>query len=148
MHGLTLDSLAWFNKADSNADALATQLTNEGYQVYFGNVRGTPNSRSFSSGADAVTNEQAYWDFSVTEIGENDVQTMVKKVYQDYKTRFSGACRKVQLVGHSLATSEILIGLSASANAANYVSHGVLLAPCPIPSTSDILGGAPYSDID
>jgi len=139
MHGLTLDSRAWFNKSVAG-DSLSTQLTKEGYQVYFGNVRGTPDSRSFSNGNDAVTNEQAYWDFSVTEIGENDVQTMVKKVYQDYAKRFDGDCRKVQLVGHSLGTVEILIALSASDKAENYVSHGVLIAPCPIPSNSSILG--------
>lgn len=111
-------------------------------------MRGTPNSRSFSSGADAVTNEQAYWDFSVTEMGEFDVEAMVKKVYQDYSSRFSGNCKKVQLVGHSLGTTEILISLSKSSGASDYVSQGVLLAPCPIPATDDILGGASYGDID
>jgi len=148
MHGLTLDSIAWFNKKDFAEKALATQLTDEGYQVYFGNVRGTPNSRSFSNGLDAVTNEQAYWDFSITEIGENDVQTMVKKVYQDYATRFDGDCRKVQLVGHSLATSQILIALSASDKADNYVSHGVLVAPCPVPSNAAILGGISFAALE
>ena len=81
MHGLTLDSVAWFNKKDASLESLGTQLTKAGYQVYFGNVRGTPNSRSFSNGADAASDEKAYWDFSVTEIGLNDVQTMVKLAY-------------------------------------------------------------------
>lgn len=111
-------------------------------------MRGTPNSRSFASGADATVNEQAYWDFSVSEIGEFDVQAMVKKVYEDYWARFDNTCHKVQLVGHSLATTEILISLAKSTQAAEYVSNAVLLAPCPIPSTNDILNGTSYSDVD
>lgn len=147
MHGLTLDSLAWFNKADPSAKALATQLTDAGYQVYFGNIRGSPNSRSFSSGADATSNERAYWDFSVDEMGKQDVPAMVKAAYQDYNTRFS-SCKKVQIVGHSLATTQMLISFSTSSGAADYVSNGVMLAPCPIPSTNDILQGASYSTIN
>lgn len=95
MHGLTLDSLAWLNKKDVSAKALASQLTDEGYQVYFGNVRGTPNSRAFSNGNDAATNELDYWKFSIQTIGEQDVKAMIKKVYQDYWARFDNTCRKV-----------------------------------------------------
>lgn len=81
MHGLAQDSLAWFNIFDPSKCALGTRLFDEGYQVYFGNVRGTPMSRQFSNGVDAGANESAYFDFTIDEIGDFDMQAMVKAAY-------------------------------------------------------------------
>lgn len=81
MHGLATDSLDWFNVETEDECALGTRLFENGYQVYFGNVRGTPKSRTFSNGMDALSNESSYWNFSLEEIGDYDLQAMVKAAY-------------------------------------------------------------------
>ena len=138
MHGLTLDSLAWFNVFTEDRCALGTRLFDEGYQVYFGNVRGTPNSRNFSNGADATINENAYWNFTLDEIGKFDMQAMVKAAYQDYRSvrTKDASCKKVSIIAHSLGTTEALIGLSQSDYAEEYISEAILLAPCPVPQVN------------
>ena len=133
MHGLPVDSLDWFNVFTTERCALGTRLFDEGYQVYFGNVRGTPHSRTFSNGADATINEGAYFDFTLDELGDFDMQAMVKAAYQDYSTRHEGDCKKVSIIAHALGTTEVLVGLSQSPYAKNYISKAILLAPCPIP---------------
>lgn len=66
---------------DPSKCALGSRMFDHQYQVYFGNVRGTPNSRTFSNGADATVNEAAYWDFTLDQLGNYDMQAMVKAVY-------------------------------------------------------------------
>ena len=39
----------------------------------------------------------------------------------------------MSIIAHGLGTTEVLVGLSQSAYAKNYISNAILLAPCPIP---------------
>lgn len=132
MHGLTKDSLDWFNVTDEERCALGTRLHDAGYIVYFGNVRGTVNSRTFMNGNDAETNAELFWRFSLSEIGNRDVRAMVQAAYRDF-LRFYDECRKVSIVAYGEGSAELLISLSRSTYAEYYVSQAVLLAPCPIP---------------
>lgn len=122
MHGLTKDSLAWFNLNDPQEMALGARLFYEGYQVYFGNVRGTPNSRRFRDGTDAQQDYQRYWDFTLWEHGRYDLEAMVYIAEKDFKRTNGNKCKKVSIVAHSLGTAESLLGLSVAPYANEYVS--------------------------
>jgi len=125
MHGLTKDSLAWFNMSDPDELALGARLFQEGYQVYYGNVRGTPNSRRFADGTDAQASQslyQEYWDFTLRDHATYDLESMVYIATKDYKRTNGNKCKKVAIVAHSLGTAESLFGLSVASRANEYIS--------------------------
>ena len=45
IHGFTTDSITWFDRSDENSFAVGTKLFQEGYDVWFANLRGTRRSR-------------------------------------------------------------------------------------------------------
>ena len=128
MHGFLNDSLTWFtNLSDENELAIGTQLFQEGYDVWFGNVRGTKNSREHLE-LDPEINHIKYWDFSVSEFGKKDLPAMLNTIKQNQDHEFK--CKKISYVGHSQGTMMAFYGLSHAPYASKYLSQFVALAPC------------------
>ena len=119
LHGITADSLTWFNRSDANNFAIGKLLAMQGYDVWFGNWRGTPYSRSHKTLLDIDgADEEAYWDFDNTTIADNDLRAMIKLV----KSK-SGTCQKITLMAHSYGCQVALNGLSGTRQdrADNYI---------------------------
>lgn len=92
VHGLqscAINYVAYLGK-----DSLAFMMADRGYDVWLGNVRGTPDSMNHTS-IDVQKNPKEYWDFSIHKIGYYDTPAMIDYILK--KTGFS----KLFYQGHS-----------------------------------------------
>jgi len=79
-HGFLTDSITWFTGlSDENELAVGSQLFLEGYDVWFGNIRGSRNSREHLT-LDADEDNDRYWDFSYPEFGTIDLPAMLANI--------------------------------------------------------------------
>ena len=90
--------MTWFVTNDDNEFAVGSQLFLEGYDVWFGNVRGTRFSREHLW-LDPDLDDDHFWDFSFPEFGLYDMPAMFKTIFDNSKS-----CKKITYVGHSQGT--------------------------------------------
>ncbi|XP_063992549.1 lipase member K-like [Diachasmimorpha longicaudata] len=100
-HGLaaSADCFVIFGKERS----LAHILSNAGYDVWLGNVRGGTYSRNHTT---LKPTDADFWDFSLDDYGLRDVPAMI-----DYVLETTGEST-LSYIGHSLGTTSILMLLS------------------------------------
>ena len=116
MHGYLTDSITWFGRSDYSELAVGAQLFQEGYDVWFGNIRGSRNSRRHLS-LDADCDNVDFWDFSYTEFGEYDLPAMIEGIIDQNKLEDETSCKKVTYVGHSQGSIMAFYGFSQLTNA-------------------------------
>lgn len=116
-HGLSTSSAIWTCNVGAENN-LAFFLSDEGYDVWLGNNRGTNYSRHlrFSSKQDE------YWDFSLDNLVE-DVKATV-----DYVCKVTNS-EKLYYVGFSQGTAQMFAALSESAELNTKVAYFAALAP-------------------
>ena len=78
LHGYTSGAITWFKRSDESLPVIASQLYEEGYDVWLGNSRGSRYSRKHDY-LDPDLEDEYYWDFDFNDMAENDVPAMVKK---------------------------------------------------------------------
>ena len=83
---------------DENELAVGSQLFLEGYDVWFGNIRGSRNSREHES-LDPDDDETEFWDFSYTEFGRYDLPAMLATIKENADEE--NPCKKITYIGHS-----------------------------------------------
>eukprot|EP01123_Difflugia_compressa_P012314 TRINITY_DN5216_c0_g1_i1.p1 TRINITY_DN5216_c0_g1~~TRINITY_DN5216_c0_g1_i1.p1 ORF type:complete len:467 (+),score=72.68 TRINITY_DN5216_c0_g1_i1:75-1475(+) len=97
--------------------SLAYFLVDLGYDVWLGNNRGVYNKHSKLS-----TNDEAYWDWNLHELGRYDFPALIKFVAQQTK-------QKVVYVGHSQGNAQAFVGFSLNPDIAQHVDLFVAMAP-------------------
>ncbi|XP_073821502.1 lipase 3-like [Musca autumnalis] len=103
-HGLFSCSDAWMGIGPN--DGIGFMLADAGYDVWFGNGRGTTYGRKHISRS---TNHPYFWRFSWHEIGHYDIAAMI-----DYALATNGQGQKsIHYVGHSQGTT-VFFALMAS----------------------------------
>lgn len=144
IHGLGADSSSWMKKTDEERETLGMQYAQEGYDVWYGNMRGSGPSRTHKLDyydADGWLHRDGFfWEFDYNDLAEEDLPAMIKKVYE-----VSGHCKKVTVIGHSLGATILPNGLSKSEHAKHYVSQAISMAPCFAPDFIGMGPGRPLS---
>ena len=136
-HGFLTDSITWLiNLTDDKELAVGSQLFLEGYDVWFGNIRGSRNSREHVY-LDPNENESCYWDFSFTEFGRYDLPAMLATIKENADEE--NACKKITYVGHSQGSIMAFSGLSEVRKPDKYLAQFVALAPCFIGNTNSYM---------
>ena len=139
---------------DGEGPSIAVQWANDGYDVWIGSARGSEGSRTTTDpgakdpeSADLAV-RAAFWDFTVWDIGLNDVPAFVDKVQ---KTRYSEsgdtACEKVQIVAHGTGVESTMIASERIEGFADRVNKVLSIASCPVMRTRvDWFNGLNNSD--
>ena len=78
IHGFSTDSITWMSQSDTDALTLASQLFEDGYDVWFANMRGSRRSRRHTS-MDPDSAEDDYWEFDLTDMAD-DVKAMIDRI--------------------------------------------------------------------
>ena len=104
---------------------IGSQLFEEGYDVWFANMRGSRRSREHIN-QDPDNRFDFYWSYSLTEMADYDIRAMI------YRIRYEedAGCKKVTIVAHSLGAMTTIISLSRAKYAQDYISQVVLMEPC------------------
>ena len=132
VHGFATDSVTWFNKSDDAKVIAAAQLFQQGYDVWFANMRGSEFSREHYN-LDADENDATYWSFDTKKKNEQDMKAIIRRIKE-----VSTTCRKITLVGHSVGGQAVTTALAASRYADKYVQQAVLLEPCWITNVDNL----------
>ena len=118
MAGAYYDSLGFFLASTSTPE----RLFNAGYDVWIANRRGTKYSQGHTT-TDLITDDpEEFWDWDVSEIGEEDVPALISEILE---TRFGEGsdCKKVSVLAYSTAANEASIALAAyPSTSADWVS--------------------------
>ena len=109
IHGYSSDGLTWFNRSDKEKSVVATQLYEEGFDVWIANIRGTRYSRTHRD-LDPAGDE--YWDFDFSNMAKEDLPAMIEKIFWHHEADVGPRCRKVTLVGHSQGGQMIVNALA------------------------------------
>ena len=110
LHDLYNDGMSWMNRSDQTPAAIPVRLYQEGgFDVYIGNKRGTAPSRTHETlDADA---DADYWNWSIDEVGANDIPAMISKI-QMLRAEEGLPAQKVTVITNSVSSAEALITLS------------------------------------
>jgi len=79
IHGFTSDSITWISQSDKEALALGSQLFEDGYDVWFANMRGSRRSRTHIS-EDPDSQDDDYWEYDLTDMANYDVKAMIDRI--------------------------------------------------------------------
>lgn len=104
-------------------DSLAFSLSNYGYDVWLGNMRGSVNCLEHST-LNAFRDAK-YWDFSIDEMAKFDVPAMISYV----KTQSNSA--KVDYIGLSQGATMLFAALADCPELASSVNRFIAIA-CPV----------------
>ncbi|XP_050443191.1 lipase 3-like [Adelges cooleyi] len=117
-HGILASSADWVIGGPKNA--LAYQLSDQGFDVWLGNLRGNTYSRSHIS---LDPESQEFWDFSFHEIGYYDVPATIDYILEQ--------TNKEQLiyVGHSMGTCIFFVMCSTRPEYNDKIRTQISLAP-------------------
>ncbi|CAJ1965288.1 unnamed protein product [Sphenostylis stenocarpa] len=115
-HGIFSDASTWL--VNSPDESLGFILADNGYDVWFANVRGTKYSNGHTS---LNPNDQGYWDWSWDELAGYDLPAFVQYVYN-----YTG--QKMHYAGHSLGTLMALAAFSQG-QVLNMLRSAALLCP-------------------
>uniref|UniRef100_A0A1I8M8H8 Lipase n=1 Tax=Musca domestica TaxID=7370 RepID=A0A1I8M8H8_MUSDO len=119
-HGLHSSSDAWM--AVGPDDGIGFNLADAGYDVWFGNARGTTYGRNHISKS---TNHPYFWRFSWHEIGQCDIAAMI-----DYILVVNGQGQKaIHYVGHSQGTTVFFALMSTRPEYNEKIKTAHMLAP-------------------
>lgn len=135
VHGTGEDASQWM-EVDENGESIGMRYAQEGYDVWYANMRGSvPSSprRKLADDSDDKACADNYWEFDYNDLAEKDLPAMIEKVVE-----VSGKCQKVTLVGHSLGGTILANGLSKSEFARKYVAQAVGIAPCFVASPGSL----------
>ena len=99
MHGMAANGSRFINRTNNHIDGLAIALAKAGYDVWLGNNRGNLFSSEHET-LDWVLDEEAYWDFSFTELGLYDLPALISTVLEE-----TGGDKKIKYIGTSLGTT-------------------------------------------
>ena len=126
MHGVADSADCWVVNSKEKAPALVA--ASEGYDVWLGNFRGNKYSRA-NRNLDPDEQEKQFWDFSFTEMSDQDVVSMVD--YIKTTTRYT----KVGYIGHSMATTAMFyLGASQPDYYQQSISVFIALGPVTRPT--------------
>jgi len=103
VHGLTDCSSSYLNKK-----VFTWYLINRGFDVWFGNSRG---SCFVNNKINENLGERDLYDYSFTEMGQYDVPAFFNKVLSHYPEK-SRKTQKIIYFGHSQGTSQMFVALS------------------------------------
>lgn len=117
-HGLLCSSSNWV--ANFPNDSLAFMLSDAGYDVWLGNVRGNTYSKKHET---LSVTSAAFWDFSFDEMAKYDLPAMVMYVLQNTTQD------QLYYVGHSQGTMMIFAGLSENNELQKRIKTVFALAP-------------------
>uniref|UniRef100_A0A1I8MEF3 Lipase n=1 Tax=Musca domestica TaxID=7370 RepID=A0A1I8MEF3_MUSDO len=119
-HGLFSCSDAWMGVGPD--DGIGFNLADAGYDVWFGNARGTTYGRNHTSRS---TNHPYFWRFSWHEIGHYDIAAMI-----DYALATNGQGQKaIHYVGHSQGTTVFFALMSSRPEYNEKIKTAHMLAP-------------------
>ena len=79
IHGFSTDSITWMSQSDTDALTLASQLFEDGYDVWFANMRGSRRSRTHIS-EDPDSCDDDYWEYDLTDMANYDVKAMIDRI--------------------------------------------------------------------
>lgn len=119
MHGFLHSASEFVNLGPGKA--LSLLLSDEGYDVWLGNARGTTWSRKHQT-LDPDT-DPVYWNFTMHEIGIYDVPALVDYILNETKVE------KLHYVGYSQGSLVFFIGLSQKPELAKKIQLMSALAP-------------------
>lgn len=118
-HGLLASSSTWV--INSPGKRLPEMLSDNGYDVWLGNSRGTMYSRNHTS-LDPNKNKN-FWNFSYTELGVFDISAVIDFILE--KTNKT----KINYIGHSMGTTMLFVLLSENPSYNNKINSMIALAP-------------------
>lgn len=102
-HGMGGDATEFFFNAPFKAPAFS--LSQAGFDLWFGNNRGTLQSMGHTH-LDPFWNRAEYWEYDFDELGIYDVPAEI-----DFILEVTGQ-EKLSFIGHSMGTTQMLTGLS------------------------------------
>ncbi|XP_008546538.1 lipase 3 [Microplitis demolitor] len=117
-HGLLSDSASWVLTGPSHG--LGYILSDEKYDVWMGNSRGTTQSRAH---VNLTTDDPLFWNFSFNEIGLYDLPAII-----DYILNETGE-KKLNYIGHSQGTSILFVLLSERPEYNDKINKFIAYAP-------------------
>lgn len=118
MHGLWSSADCWVINGPTHA--LAFNLADQGYDVWLGNVRGTPYSKKHIS----ISNKSSkFWRFTINEVGTHDLPAIIDYVLQVTQQT------SLHYVGHSQGCMILLILLSTQPHYNSKIRSTNFLAP-------------------
>lgn len=112
IHGFSSDSITWMAQSDTEALTIGSQLFEEGYDVWFANMRGSRRSRQHIS-EDPDDCDDDYWEFDLTDMADYDIKAMIDRIHSEEDAN----CKKVSIVAHSLGTQNTITALSRANHA-------------------------------
>jgi lysosomal acid lipase/cholesteryl ester hydrolase len=118
VHGLIDLADTWItNDADKAPGFL---MANAGYDVWFGNNRGTKYSKRHTT---LNPSSHSFWQFTLMHMGKYDVPAMV-----NYALKYTGQ-KKLVYLGHSEGTTQMFAQLSDNPEFMNKIHIFIALAP-------------------
>lgn len=93
-HGLIDIAGTWWFNTQNNS--VAVELVEKGWEIWFGNSRGTTNSFLH---VNLTVDDPAYWNYTYKDMGMYDVPSNV-----DYVLKHTGV-KKITYMGHSQGTT-------------------------------------------
>jgi len=119
-HGLLDSSDTWIVNSEDQAPAFI--LANEGYDVWLGNTRGNTYSLG-QSNKNSSNASSTYWDFSWQEMSQYDLPAAFEYI-------FGSTQKQITYIGHSQGTSIMFAALCRrDPTILKYLKHYVALAP-------------------
>ncbi|XP_025991604.2 lipase 3 isoform X2 [Solenopsis invicta] len=117
-HGMLGSSECWIMYGPGKD--LAFLLADKGYDVWFGNMRGTTYCRSH---VNMTTNDRKFWQYSFHEVGTKDLPAMFEYIlkYTDQKDLY--------YIGHSMGTTSLFALLSTKPEYNIKVKMAICLSP-------------------
>nr|AWU67118.1 putative triacylglycerol lipase [Crangon crangon] len=117
-HGLMGSSDNW--NTNTKEDSLAYLLSDDGYDVWMGNIRGNIYSRKHKN---LTYEDPQFWKFSYDEMAKYDLPAML-----DYVLDKTGV-EKLHYVGHSMGTTVFFALMSSQPEYQRRIASMVALAP-------------------
>ena len=145
-HGYSSDSITWLNRlTDENELAIGSQLFEDGFSVWFGNVRGTRRSKEHlywspdSNGSDY----KDYWDFDFNAIAHRDMPVFIRQMKENLHENSAAAeCKKITLLGHSAGSQYIInTTIKGGSDTPKYIAQVINLESCIVPNLSEEYSG-------
>ncbi|XP_068898516.1 lipase member J-like [Tenebrio molitor] len=112
-HGIASDSAIWVTTG-----SLGFILADEGYDVWLGNHRGTPNSQEHTK---YKSSDPEYWNFNLDDSSANDLKASLNEV-----ARVTGKKGSIIYVGHSRGSTIAFMFASQFPNDTKELLQGIV----------------------
>ncbi|XP_011163180.2 lipase 3 [Solenopsis invicta] len=117
-HGMLASSECWIMYGPGKD--LAFLLADRGYDVWFGNMRGSTYCRSH---VNMTIYDRKFWQYSFHEVGTKDLPTMI-----DYILKYTNQ-KDLYYIGHSMGTTSLFALLSTKPEYNIKVKMAICLSP-------------------